>query len=290
MSTCLQQKGTKGICPTLRCWVSVPGHGSWRCYQCKWAAALLCPRRTEPPEPKGCLEPWNQPWPRGAWSTGVSHDPEELWREGERDVLFFKLSSSCFVLSLWEENAFSVGAELTWDHQMVLIEKWHLCHEETLPALTAAEQGEATALWTWGCARSCSARPEWSAQGVEEPCGPGLALLSHLKLLKHSRAAPAAPQGSAKGANSGVEWQSEWLIQLRGRAASPQQSISIRIPPVADLKPFLIKESTWEGWLKMTEAELERNTFNSFSTEPVCCELLPVAVLQCRANPLWIVP
>lgn len=35
MSTCLQQKGTKGICPTLGCWVSVPGHSSSRCYQCK---------------------------------------------------------------------------------------------------------------------------------------------------------------------------------------------------------------------------------------------------------------
>lgn len=139
------------------------------------------------------------------------------------NVMFFMLSSSCLVLFLWEENAFSVGAELTWNHLMVLREKWHLCREETLPALTAAVQGETKALWTWWCARSCSAKPEQSAQKVEEPCGPGLAVLSHLKLLKHSKAAPAAPQGSAKGANSdsGFEWQSEWLIQLRVQAASP---------------------------------------------------------------------
>lgn len=35
----------------------------------------------------------------------------------------------------------------------------------------------------------------------------------------------------------------------------------------------------------MTEAELERNTFSSLSTEPVCCELLLVAVLQCKSKP-----
>lgn len=37
--------------------------------------------------------------------------------------MFFMLSSSCLVLFLWEENAFSVGAELTWNHLMVLREK-----------------------------------------------------------------------------------------------------------------------------------------------------------------------
>lgn len=143
MSTCLQQKRTKGISPTLGYWVSVPGHGSCRCYQCKWAAALLCPRRTEPPEPKavpGALE-----------SAMIQRSCV-----GRENVMFFTLSKSCFVLFLWEENSFSVGAELTWNHLMVLIEKWHLCREETLPALTAAVQGEIKALWTWGCARSSS--------------------------------------------------------------------------------------------------------------------------------------
>lgn len=188
------------------------------------------------------LENWTPRAQTGAWSTGMSHDPEQLCQ----NMMFFMLSSKllCFIF---------VGTKCLQCGGWVDLASPNSAYREVTPL-------------PWGdtaCSRCSWAR--WSQSpvglrmcqvlfclagvigpGVEEPCGPGLALLSHLKLLKHSKAAPAAPQGSAKGANSdsGFEWQSEWLIQLQGQAQTPQQSIGIRIPPVADLKLFLINKST----------------------------------------------
>lgn len=69
-----------------------------------------------------------------------------------------------------------------------------------------------------------------------------------------------SPPGSAEGANSnsGFEWQSDWLIWLRGQTASSQQSIGNWIPGVANLKPSSLRKALGKGGLKLTGLELEK--------------------------------